>query len=280
MNLVIGKFYPPHEGHHWLIDQALADGPTIVAIMWSEQESIRPGLRKKWLQDVHGYLCYIIVKDELPVDFNDQALSNRHADLIQRELLAPHLGLNKITKVFGCEPYVEHLAEYFWARPVRLDRSHIPISATQIREDPRQYWDYLRPATKAGLCKRIVCIGAESCGTTTLAKDLAEHYQTVWVPEYGRLYSEGLTTGAWHHEDLCHIASAQHSLEEALARRSEHGLLISDTDMLATQVWDMFLTGGPMRIKPFNHPSPICVHGRMTVRGSWSADAPTCRWNS
>lgn len=42
----------------------------------------------------------------------------------------------------------------------------------------------------------------------------------------------------------------------------------------------MFLTGGPMRIKPFNHPSPICVHGRMTVRGSWSADAPTCRWNS
>ena len=44
---------------------------------------------------------------------------------------------------------------------------------------------------KAYFCKRVVCIGVESSGTTTLAQQLAKHYSTAWVPEYGRSYWEG-----------------------------------------------------------------------------------------
>ena len=39
---------------------------------------------------------------------------------------------------------------------------------------------------------RVCVVGAESTGTTTLSRDLAAHYLTVWVPEYGRLYTERL----------------------------------------------------------------------------------------
>ena len=35
---------------------------------------------------------------------------------------------------------------------------------------------------------RVVVVGAESTGKTTLAQRLAVHYQTAWVPEYGRPY--------------------------------------------------------------------------------------------
>jgi HTH-type transcriptional repressor of NAD biosynthesis genes len=38
--------------------------------------------------------------------------------------------------------------------------------------------------------KRVLIVGAESTGKTTLAIALAEHYQTTWVPEFGRLYTE------------------------------------------------------------------------------------------
>ena len=33
-------------------------------------------------------------------------------------------------------------------------------------------------------CKRIVLFGPESTGKTTLAKKLAYHFQTNWVPEF------------------------------------------------------------------------------------------------
>ena len=35
---------------------------------------------------------------------------------------------------------------------------------------------------------KIVLFGPESTGKTTLAKQLAKHYNTVWVPEYAREY--------------------------------------------------------------------------------------------
>lgn len=83
-------------------------------------------------------------------------------------------------------------------------------------------------------------IGAESTGTTTLSKQLAEHYKTVWVPEYGRIYSEGKLYaeggGEWNSEEFTTIAKAQEALEDSLAE-SSNGLVICDTDPLATRVW-------------------------------------------
>ena len=37
-------------------------------------------------------------------------------------------------------------------------------------------------------CLRIVLYGPESTGKTTLARSLAEHYKTLWVPEFARNY--------------------------------------------------------------------------------------------
>jgi hypothetical protein len=65
-----------------------------------------------------------------------------------------------------------------------------PISGTAVRSNPLGCWDFLEPPVRAWYAKRICLVGAESTGKTTLAQMLAERYQTVWVPEYGREYSE------------------------------------------------------------------------------------------
>src|SRR5438105_15460655 len=48
----------------------------------------------------------------------------------------------------------------------------------------------LAPNVRACLVKRVAIVGAESTGKTTLAEELARHFDTVWVPEYGREYTE------------------------------------------------------------------------------------------
>ena len=80
----------------------------------------------------------------------------------------------------------------------------------------------------------------ESSGTTTLAKTLAAHYKTVWVPEFGRACWEGRQylsdQQSWAEWEFVNIARMQQEWEDRLAL-SANRLLICDTDALATQVW-------------------------------------------
>jgi HTH-type transcriptional repressor of NAD biosynthesis genes len=86
--------------------------------------------------------------------------------------------------------------------------------------------------------KRVAIVGAESTGKTTLAIALAEHYQTTWVPEFGRLYTEARRPRGelWHSDEFTFIATEQARMEEALARIANR-VLICDTDPLATAIW-------------------------------------------
>jgi HTH-type transcriptional regulator, transcriptional repressor of NAD biosynthesis genes len=88
--------------------------------------------------------------------------------------------------------------------------------------------------------KRVCVVGAESTGTTSLARDLAARYRAVWVPEYGRDYTEMRKTDGqrieWRSEEFVHIALQQQKNEDAMAKRANQ-LLFCDTDALATAIW-------------------------------------------
>lgn len=94
---------------------------------------------------------------------------------------------------------------------------------------------------------RVVLVGAESTGKTTLARLLAAHYQTAWVPECGRPYWEGLlpsATAAYSTDDFVHIAEIQQQMEEMLARHANR-VLICDTDAFTTWLWHELYLGTP-----------------------------------
>jgi NadR type nicotinamide-nucleotide adenylyltransferase len=83
--------------------------------------------------------------------------------------------------------------------------------------------------------KKIVLIGPESTGKTTLAEQLAAHYQTVWVSEFARDYINNLDRD-YIENDLFAIAKGQIRAEEKLLAKAEK-VLICDTDLIVIQIW-------------------------------------------
>ncbi len=104
--------------------------------------------------------------------------------------------------------------------------------------------------------KKIVVIGPESTGKSTLCVQLAKHYNTLWVPEYAREYLEKNGT-EYSYDDLLTIAKEQIELEEAISYQlsaispqkpihhssftAHHSPLFIDTDMYVMKVWCEFV---------------------------------------
>jgi NadR type nicotinamide-nucleotide adenylyltransferase len=97
--------------------------------------------------------------------------------------------------------------------------------------------------------KRVCLLGAESTGKTTMARALAERFDTVWVPEYGRGYTEVARPpkAPWRSEELVHIAHVQGWLEDQLAGQADR-FLFCDTDAFTTSVFHDVLVGGPLPV--------------------------------
>jgi NadR type nicotinamide-nucleotide adenylyltransferase len=83
--------------------------------------------------------------------------------------------------------------------------------------------------------KRIAITGPESTGKTMLAQQLAEHFQTVWVPEFARTYLDA-RGGAYAFEDILHIAQGQLREEERMLPMAVD-FLFCDTCFLVCKVW-------------------------------------------
>jgi len=98
---------------------------------------------------------------------------------------------------------------------------------------------------KASNCIKIVLFGPESTGKTTLAKQLALHYKTFWVPEYSRLYAnEKLKQGVLlTKKDVLPIATGQMELENIIAHISKN-ILFCDTNLLETKIYSEYIYDG------------------------------------
>lgn len=99
------------------------------------------------------------------------------------------------------------------------------------------------------MLRKIVVIGPESTGKSTLCKQLAQHYNTVWCPEFAREYL--LTNGTnYSYDDLLTIAKGQLILENEYSQKmnspsfpltTSHSPFFIDTDMYVMKVWCEFV---------------------------------------
>jgi NadR type nicotinamide-nucleotide adenylyltransferase len=90
--------------------------------------------------------------------------------------------------------------------------------------------------------EKVVVIGPESTGKSTLCASLAEHYHCSWVPEFAREYLLALGR-PYDYDDLLTIAKGQLAAEDEMTGRSKEKYLFIDTDMYVMKVWCEFVFG-------------------------------------
>ena len=93
---------------------------------------------------------------------------------------------------------------------------------------------------------RVCLLGAESTGKSTLAEALAQRFETVWNPEYGRPYTQiGRPPDApWTSWEFTHIARMHCWYEDFLAGLARR-VLFTDTDAFTTAVFHEVYLGTP-----------------------------------
>jgi NadR type nicotinamide-nucleotide adenylyltransferase len=237
--VILGKFLPPHRGHEYLVNFArnYVDDLTVV-VGTLENESIAGELRYQWMTQLFPGVRVLHLTDENP------QYPHEHPQFWQiwRDSLKAILP-EEPDYLFASETYGARLARELGAQyiPVDPSRAIVPVSGTAIRDDPWAHWQHLPELVRAYYAIRVCIFGPESTGKTTLARNLAEHFQTVFVPEYARTLLE-LKNGELTEVDIPRIARGQIASEEALASQCNR-LLFCDTDLLSTKIWSETLYG-------------------------------------
>jgi NadR type nicotinamide-nucleotide adenylyltransferase len=237
--MLLGKFLPPHKGHVYLGEFAgrYVDQLTIVVCTLA-REPIPGELRFRWMRELFPFDNVVHLTDDLPQD------PSEHRDFwaLWRTSLQRVLP-GRPDYVFASEDYGRMLAEVLGGTFIPVDRKRavVPVSGTAIRSDPMRFWDYVPRPVRPYFVRRVCVFGPESTGKTTLARRLADHFNTVMVPEYARALIEA-QQGRLQPADMERIARGQVASEEALAREARR-VLICDTDVLTTRIWSEILYG-------------------------------------
>ena len=95
--------------------------------------------------------------------------------------------------------------------------------------------------------KKIVIIGPESTGKSTLCTNLAAHYKSIWVKEYARVFLEKKANN-YTYENLYEISQGQLSEEDEAynsmlnnSAKTNRGLLFIDTNLYVIKIWSEFV---------------------------------------
>jgi len=241
--LVFGKFMPLHRGHQHLIDTALSqcDDLTIVVYDSDPAGDYTPmpiELRLSWLRSLYPDVENILAVDD-PEKHNPNRDAPTYASLYAEQLQF----LGRFDRVFSSEATYEQFARELGAEPVTVDaaRGTVPISGTEIRGDLFQHRGWLDPAVYASMIRKVVFVGTESTGKSTLARACAEQFDTLWTHEFGReLWEAQGLTGSF--SDHLLTARRQYRREEAALRHSRR-YLFCDTNAWTTLQWSLLSYG-------------------------------------
>lgn len=237
---VFGKFLPFHKGHEGMIRFALkhCDALTVL-VCASDKENIPVEKRTAWItESFHDEpRVQVTAFSYRETDLPNSSVSSREISRLWSAAFKQLLPDREL--VVTSEPYGEYVAEYMGIRHIAYDipRLQYPVSASAVRKDLPGNWRFLPDSVKPDFTLKVVLLGTESTGKSTLTEKLAAHFGCTKVMEAGRDLipdSNHFDTG-----DLERVA-AEHARRINQAVRGRHPLVIIDTDIHTTMSYCRF----------------------------------------
>ncbi|MGO4107905.1 AAA family ATPase [Paenibacillus sp. YAF4_2] len=242
IGLTLGKFAPFHRGHQHVVETALGEVDHLIVVIYDSPEVTRVPLsvRARWIRELYPNVEVLEAWDG-PSDSGDTPEIKRK----QENYILGQLGDRKVTHFYSSEFYGEHMSEALGAVNRQVDRLRetFPISGTKVREALYENKDLVHPIVCRDLITNVVFLGAPSTGKTTLAAQMAEEQQTVWMPEYGREYWEQhQIERRLSLEQLVDIAEGHLEREECLLLEAKDVLFV-DTNAITTFMFSHYYHG-------------------------------------
>jgi HTH-type transcriptional regulator, transcriptional repressor of NAD biosynthesis genes len=250
LGLVVGKFAPPHKGHQLVIDTALENCEQVIVLVYGNPDfpDMPVKARADWIRAAYSN------RSNLEVFVPQGAPPNDADDWTQREFVRVWLEERGLvpSMVFGSEEYIAGFAAHIKAVPfvVDLERLRVPNSGTEVRK----IWQLYRASRDVMLLEqlqervseevliassrwrdrvhRVVLMGAESTGKSTLTARLAQEFNEPFVLEYGREVWQN-KNGELEQSDYTHIAEHHRELEDAAIVGAKRFLFV-DTNAITT----------------------------------------------
>jgi NadR type nicotinamide-nucleotide adenylyltransferase len=204
---------PLHKGHELVLDLAFSDCEKVTIVVYDTTvtgHSLDMPISKRidWLEHLYPDAEAIVpIRDYIFDGSNDEP---RHA-----------------------QTYADQLVD--------VDRTIYPCSGTQIRNDLYENKMFVHPYVYASLIQRVVFVGTESTGKSTLARAMAEEHNTAWVHEYGReLWEAQNLQGSF--SDMLKIGREQLRREDICALYAKD-YLFCDTNAWTTYQWSLMAYG-------------------------------------
>lgn len=159
--LTLGKFAPLHRGHQYMIEMALREMDEVIVVVYdaSEVTTLPLSVRGRWIKQLYPQVDVI----EAPNGPTEVGYAERIMRMHEQYMLTLLNG-RKVTHFYSSEPYGDHMSKALNAvnRIVDPGRSHIPISATAIRQDLTANKAFVDPIVYRDLIANIVFLGAPS----------------------------------------------------------------------------------------------------------------------
>ena len=237
-----GSFNPLHMGHVDCIIRAanMCKELYIVLSIGHNRGEIDGRIRYRWIYQLTkhiGNVKIITLEDEAASKAEyDEKYWQSDADKVKAAVGKP------IDVVFCGSDYDENS---FWNKCYPESKLYIfprnDISSTEIRKNPYAHWDWIPNIVKPYYVKKVLLMGGESTGKSTLTINLANRFNTNYIDEAGRDISERSGTETMMlSEDYTEIL-LQHKLNEIKAIEHSNKVFFEDTDTLITQFFMGFL---------------------------------------
>lgn len=237
---VFGKFLPFHKGHEAMINFALSKCDFLtVLVCCSDKENIPDTVRISWIEKTFENEKKVEVKtfnyleSDLPNTSETAESVSKIWASIFKKLLPDY------TLLITSEEYGNFVAAFMNIQHIAFDipKKHFPVSATAVRNDVFANWSFLPDSVKPHFAIKVVILGTESTGKTSLTEKLAKHFNCSLVLEAAREIIANSNNFSFN--DV-YLVATEHAKRIDKTIIADSPLVIIDTDIHITKSYSQF----------------------------------------